>query len=92
MTGYAPKDAWYYMDYNGVMQTNSLIDDTYYVNENGVMITNMEVSSTTAAGTKADGDIPEQTERRTQTAGNRSMTCGTTLRIPFGYRLGGDRW
>ena len=34
------KDAWYYMDYNGVMQTNSLIDDTYYVNENGVMITN----------------------------------------------------
>ena len=27
------KDAWYYMDYNGVMQTNSLIDDTYYVNE-----------------------------------------------------------
>ena len=32
------KDAWYYMDYNGVMQTNSLIDDTYYVNENGVEV------------------------------------------------------
>ena len=32
------KDAWYYMDYNGVMQTNSLIDDTYYVNENGVYV------------------------------------------------------
>ena len=69
------KDAWYYMDYNGVMQTNSLIDDTYYV-------------STTAAGTKADGDISEQTERRTQTAGNRSMTCGTTLRIPLWISAG----
>ena len=74
------KDAWYYMDYNGVMQTNSLIDDTYYVNENGVMITN--------AGTRADGDILERTERRTQTAGNRSMTCGTTLRIPFWISAG----
>ena len=71
------KDAWYYMDYNGVMQTNSLIDDTYYVNENGVMITNT-----------ADGDILERTERRTQTAGNRSMTCGTTLRIPFWISAG----
>ena len=85
------KDAWYYMDYNGVMQTNSLIDDTYYVNENGVMIKNAQThgsTSTTAAGTKADGDISEQTERRTQTAGNRSMTCGTTLRIPFWISAG----
>ena len=82
------KDAWYYMDYNGVMQTNSLIDDTYYVNENGVMITNTWKYINNSPGTKADGDISERTERRTQTAGNRSMTCGTTLRIPFWISAG----
>ena len=30
-SGLLMRNAWYYMDYNGVMQTNSLIDDTYYV-------------------------------------------------------------
>ena len=58
-----PKDAWYYMDYNGVMQTNSLIDDTYYVNEEWCQRSQTHGStSTTAAGTRADGDILERTE------------------------------
>ena len=75
------KDAWYYMDYNGVMQTNSLIDDTYYVNENGVMITNtwkyINNSRWNESGWRYFG-----------ANGNRSMTCGTTLRIPFWISAG----
>ena len=31
---------WYYVDTNGVMKVNSLIDDTYYVNGNGEMVMN----------------------------------------------------
>ena len=31
-------DKWYYMDSNGVMATDSFIDDTYYVNANGTMV------------------------------------------------------
>ena len=30
-------DKWYYMDSNGVMATDSFIDDTYYVDANGIM-------------------------------------------------------
>ena len=33
-------EKWYYMDSNGVMRTNSLIDDTYYVNSSGEMVLN----------------------------------------------------
>lgn len=33
-------DKWYYMDPNGVMATNSFIDDTYYVDSNGTMVNN----------------------------------------------------
>lgn len=33
-------DKWYYVDTNGVMKVNSLIDDTYYVNGNGEMVMN----------------------------------------------------
>ena len=86
------KDAWYYMDYNGVMQTNSLIDDTYYVNENGVMITNAWKYINNSRWNESGWRYLERTERRTQTAGNRSMTCGTTYGFRYGYRLGGDRW
>lgn len=32
-------EKWYYMDQNGVMQANSLIDDMYYVNGAGEMVT-----------------------------------------------------
>ena len=31
---------WYYMNHDGVMQVNRLIDDTYFVDGNGVMVTN----------------------------------------------------
>ena len=31
---------YYYLDYDGTMAVNRLIDDTYYVNESGAMITN----------------------------------------------------
>lgn len=31
---------WYFMDYDGVMMTNSMVDDVYFVNESGVMVAN----------------------------------------------------
>ena len=31
---------WYFMDYDGVMMTNSMVDDGYFVNESGVMVAN----------------------------------------------------
>ena len=49
------KDAWYYMDYNGVMQTNSLIDDTYYVNGDGVMVKNSWIQLTEDTSQKKSG-------------------------------------
>ena len=82
------KDAWYYMDYNGVMQTNSLIDDTYYVNENGVMITNTWKYINNSRWNESGWRYFGANGRRTQTAGNRSMTCGTTLRTPFWISAG----
>ena len=98
------KDAWYYMDYNGVMQTNSLIDDTYYVNENGVMITNtwkyINNSRWNESGWRYFGangkaytngwkhHVAGQGEEYYAKHGNRSMTCGTTLRIPFWISAG----
>ena len=33
-------DSWYYLDRNGVMLTDSFVDDTYYVDGNGVMLVN----------------------------------------------------
>ena len=51
---------WYYMDSNGVMRTNSLIDDTYYVNSSGEMVLNewRELSDNWIM--KAAGDTSEQ--------------------------------
>ena len=78
---------WYFMDYDGVMMTNSMVDDVYFVNESGVMVANSWVYIYEDWANQ-EGAISEATDAPTPTDGRRSEAPGITLRTVLCKRAG----